>query len=233
MSPPARTAATSAPLSNNALQQSSRRLCARYARFYFISLQQSASVIRTNQFTVKRLDGLSALVARRNAVSTEIAAILGRPAQLGHLGEFVASVLFDIDLAPSANNKGFDGRFTQGLLAGKSVDVKTYAKREGIIDLRMQDLPDYYLILSGPRAPAASSKGQDRPWVIDGIHLFDAQMLVESLLSRSLKVGIAASVAAAYWVAAEVYPSPTCKLLEVRDDQRVWLESFGRIRAGV
>ena len=85
----------------------------------------------------------------------------------------------------------------------------------------------------GPRAPAASSKGQDRPWVIDGIHLFDAQMLVESLLSRSLKVGIAASVAAAYWVAAEVYPSPTCKLLEVRDDQRVWLESFGRIRAGV
>ena len=166
-------------------------------------------------------------------MSTEIAAILRRPAQLGHLGEFVASALFEIALESSANNKGFDGRFTQGLLAGKSVDVKTYAKREGIIDLRTQDLPDYYLILSGPCAPAASSKGQDRPWVIDGIHLFDAKALVESLLSRKLKVGIAASVAAEYWFGAEVYPTQTCKLLEVRDDQRAWLESFGRTRAGV
>ena len=182
---------------------------------------------------MKRLDGLSELVARRNVVSTEIAAILGRPTQLGHLGEFVASELFDIELEASANNKGFDGRFRQGLLAGKSVDVKTYAKREGIMDLRVQDLPDYYLILSGPRAPAASSKGQDRPWVIDGVHLFDAKALVESLLSRRLKVGIAASVAASYWLAAEVYPTHTCKLLDIRDDQRAWLESFGRTRAGV
>ena len=137
---------------------------------------------------MNRLDELSALVAQRNAVSSEIAAILGRPAQLGHLGEFVASELFAIALEAAANNKGFDGRFTSGPLAGKSVDVKTYAKREGIIDLRTKDLPDYYLILSGPRGPAASSKGQDRPWVIDGIDVFDANALVASLLTRKLKV---------------------------------------------
>ena len=181
---------------------------------------------------MKRLNGLSELVARRNAISTEIAAILGRPAELGHLGEFIASVLFDIALEPSATNRGFDGRFTKGLLSGKTVDVKTYAKREGIIDLRTKDLPDYYLVLSGPRSAAATSKGKGRPWVIDGIHLFDAKELVSSLLSRGLRVSVATSVAAHYWTAAEVYPKQTCKLLELRPDQRSWVEAFGRHRAG-
>lgn len=182
---------------------------------------------------MKRLEELSELVARRNKVSTEIAAILGRPAQLGHLGEFIASALFDISLEPSANNKGFDGRFTRAPLAGKSVDVKTYAKREGIIDLRLDDLPDYYLILSGPRAPAASSKGRDRPWLIEGIHFFDAHTLVQSLKSRNVKVGVAASVASEYWLAAEVYPTQRCDLLQIRDEQRAWLQAFGRARVGV
>lgn len=98
--------------------------------------------LNTDSMPLHRLDGLSELVAEHNAVSTRIAAILGRPAQLGHLGEFVASVLFDIQLESSANNKGFDGRFKGGALAGRSVDIKTYAKREGIMDLRMEDLPD-------------------------------------------------------------------------------------------
>ncbi|MEP6833719.1 MAG: hypothetical protein ABJB74_10000, partial [Gemmatimonas sp.] len=160
-----------------------------------------------------RLDELSDLVAKRNAISTEIAAILQRPAQLGHLGEFVASVLFDIELEFSANNKGFDGRFRSGVLAGKSVDVKTYAKREGIIDLRLMDLPDYYLILSGPRAPASSSRGQDRPWLIEGIHLFEARVLVDSLTAKKLKVGVAASVAGPLWNASEVYPTNVSRFL--------------------
>lgn len=178
-----------------------------------------------------RLDDLSDLVAKRNAISTEIATILGRPAQLGHLGEFVASVLFDIELEFSANNKGVDGRFRSGELAGKSVDVKTYAKREGIIDLRLVDLPDYYLILSSPRTSASSSRGQDRPWLIEGIHLFEARTLVDALVAKRLKVGVAASVAGALWNASEVYPTNVSHLPVLTDLQRSWLETFGRARA--
>ena len=173
-----------------------------------------------------RLQNLSDLVAKRNSVSTEISAVIGRPAQLGHLGEFIASVLFDITLEASANNKGFDGRFTCGPLTGRTVDVKTYAKREGIIDLRTKDVPDYYLVLSGPIGPAASSKGQDRPWLLSSIHLFDAPELISSLQLRSIKIGVAASVAKHYWDAAEVFPKPNCDLVELTAEKRTWLGSF-------
>lgn len=173
------------------------------------------------------LRNLSALVAKRNSISTEISAVIGRPAQLGHLGEFIASALFDIKLETAANNKGFDGRFSQGFLSGKTVDVKTYAKREGIIDLRTQDLPDYYLVLSGPIGLAGSSKNQDRPWLISGIHLFDAANLVSSLQSRGNKIGVAASVAKSYWDAAEIYPRQNCNLIVLNAEQRAWLAAFG------
>ena len=180
-----------------------------------------------------RLGQLSALVAERNATSTKIAAIIGRPAQLGHLGEFIASELFGIALEASANNKGFDGRFTYGALTGKTVDVKTYAKREGIVDLRTADLPDYYLVLSGPPGPASSSKGQDRPWLLSGIHLFNAAELVAALQSRNLKVGVAASVARVHWDAAEVYPRCACRLLSLTEQQCEWLSGFGVSSASV
>lgn len=178
--------------------------------------------------TMETLKHLSRLVARRNAVSAEIAAILDRPAQLGHLGEFVAAELFDIALEPSANNKGHDGRFRSGALAGRSVNVKMYAKSEGMLDVRVDALPDYYLVLTGPQSAAGSSKGQDRPWVIDGIYVFAARPLVETLLARGLRLGVATSVAAEFWEAAELYPRSTCALLTLSEAQRALIEGFGR-----
>lgn len=38
------------------------------------------------------------LVAIRNAVDEEIAAVAGRPAEKGHLGEWIASRIFGVDL---------------------------------------------------------------------------------------------------------------------------------------
>lgn len=176
---------------------------------------------------MERLRQLSLLIADRNRISTKITEIIGRPAQLGHIGEFIASELFDVSLEISANNKGFDGRFNHGQLAGKTVDVKTYAKREGIIDLRTSDLPDYYLILSGPVAPASSSRGQDRPWLLSGVHLFNANELVTTLQSRGLRIGVATSVARSYWDKAEIYPKQHCDLISLNDEQRAWLHGFG------
>ena len=44
--------------------------------------------------------------------------IVGRPALIGHVGEYIASRVFGIALEHSAANKGYDGRFTDGPLAG-------------------------------------------------------------------------------------------------------------------
>lgn len=67
---------------------------------------------------------LAGLLRRLNCVLEQIATLTGRPGQLGHVGEFIASQIFDLALEDSAANKGFDGRFTSGGLAGKTVDVK-------------------------------------------------------------------------------------------------------------
>lgn len=159
--------------------------------------------------------------------------MLGRPAQLGHLGEFVAAELLDIALEPSANNKGHDGRFRAGALAGRSVNVKMYGKREGMLDIRPDALPDYYLVLTGPQSAAGSSKGQDRPWVIEGVFLFEAQPLVAALLARGVQLGVATSLAAPFWDAAEVYPRSTSGALTLSTEQRTFLKSFGRPVGGV
>ena len=93
---------------------------------------------------------LADLIHTRNAVAQQITTLIDRPAQIGHVGEFIAAQVFDITLQESATNKGFDGRFRSGTLAGKTVDVKWYAKKEGLVDLRLEFLPDYYLVLTGP-----------------------------------------------------------------------------------
>lgn len=109
------------------------------------------------------LQRLASLVKQRNAVDREIAQILGRPALPGHFGEFVASVIFGIALTDSASQKGIDGHFTDGPLAGRSVNVKFYTKNDGLLDVNADSPPDFYLVLAGPRTPAESSRGKTRP----------------------------------------------------------------------
>lgn len=152
------------------------------------------------------LSHLGSLLAARNDLDREIAAVIGRPMTAGHLGEYIASKVFAIDLEPSASATAIDGRFTEGPLAGKTVNVKWYLKREGMLDLTNSDLLDYYLVLSGPASSASSSRGNVRPWVIASVYLFDARELGDDLLTRGRRVGVASSVRAEAWAAAEVYP---------------------------
>ena len=48
------------------------------------------------------LQSLAALIRARNAIEIPITQIIGRPSQLGHIGEFIASRIFDIALEESA-----------------------------------------------------------------------------------------------------------------------------------
>lgn len=179
------------------------------------------------------LQELAELIRRRNEIGREITALIGRPAQIGHLGEHIASEIFDIKLEESAVNKGFDGRFKSGSLAGRSVNIKWYAKREGALDIRPDAMPDYYLVLTGPKETSGTSRGEARPWLIEYVFLFEADSLVATLAQRQVKLGVATSIARELWDQAEIHPSQRCELLPVTDDQRALLGMFGGTGHGV
>ena len=163
------------------------------------------------------------LLRQRNAIDAQIAELVGRPALTGHLGEWIAAQVFGLDLAINANRKAIDGRFTQGALAGSTVNVKWYAKREGLVDMAKSDGPDYYLVLAGPKAAAMSSRNGVRPLVVENVYLFSGPELDADLRSRGRVVGTAASVRAALWEAAEIYPRAS-ERLPLTDRQREMLE---------
>ena len=174
-----------------------------------------------------QLQRIASLVQTRNAIDQEIAAVTNRPAHSGHIGEFVASRIFDIKLTESATTKGMDGRFPDGPLAGKSVDIKHYSLNQSILDIRPDALPDFYLVSTGPRKPPESSRGTTQPWVIKAIFLFDASEVVERFRERGVKIGTATSVRRHLWDEAEVYPTPNNKQLPLTPEQESMIGWFG------
>lgn len=109
------------------------------------------------------LTELAGLLAVRNDLDRAIGELIGRPMTAGHLGEFIASRVFGIALQASASAKAIDGRFLTGPLTGRSVNVKWYLIREGMLDLTPSDELNHYLVLAGPASAAASSRGHVRP----------------------------------------------------------------------
>ena len=97
------------------------------------------------------MEHLASLIQQRNAVDKEIAAVIGRPALSGHFGEFIVTQVFDVELHDSAVQKGSDGRFTNASHEGKTVEIKYYPKLEGLLDMKTDSQPDFYLVLTGPR----------------------------------------------------------------------------------
>jgi hypothetical protein len=149
---------------------------------------------------------IAGLLRQRNDIDARIAAIIDRPVTAGHLGEWVAARIFDITLQRSATATALDGHFARGTLTGRSVNVKWYLKREGLLDVTRSGPLDYYLVLAGPAAAAAHSRGTTRPWVIESVHLFDARQLLSDVQARGVKIGTATSILAAQWTEAEIYP---------------------------
>ena len=172
------------------------------------------------------LEHLASLIGRRNEIDNEISAIIGRPAHPGHVGEFVASEIFGIDLAESAVQKGIDGHFSSGPLAGKSVNIKKYSTDQGLLDIVLESPPDFYLVLTGLRIPPVSSRGTTQPWTIESVFLFDAASLVQQLRQRVVKIGVATSVRRHQWNEAEIYPSANNRALRLTSDQTSMIRMF-------
>lgn len=168
----------------------------------------------------------ASLLRERNAIDAELARLIQRPMTSGHLGEWIAAQVFDIELEVSAVAAGIDGHFRSGPLQGRTVNVKWYLKREGLLDTTESDALDYYLVLTGPPSAAASSRGTTRPWRIDSAFLFDARQLRSEQTIRGVKRGTASSVTKQQWTAAEIYPLPTNPQLTVTPRQTGQLKLF-------
>jgi hypothetical protein len=172
------------------------------------------------------LTRLAVLLRNRNELDVLISELIHRPAQIGHLGEYIAAQIFDIELMASATHKAIDGHFRSGPLAGRSVNIKWYAKQEGILDVSNDPAVDEYLVLSGPQVSPATSRGGTRPLVIDAVYLFEAKPLMEALSTGGVKMGIATSVRKAVWAGSMIYPEPGTDRLPLTQDQKDVLDLF-------
>jgi hypothetical protein len=174
---------------------------------------------------VNALADMANLLDRRNELDAQIAERIGRPMTSGHLGEWIAARIFQIELYPSASTAAADGHFASGPLEGRTVNVKWYPKREGL-DMTVPVQPQEYLVMTGPAAPAISSRGQTRPWCIQSVHLFDADELRGKSEKRGLKIGVATSVRAQYWTEAQIFPESNNPRLHLTAEQREALQLF-------
>lgn len=169
---------------------------------------------------------LAALLRERNALDARLGRLLDRPVNPGHIGEWIAARVFDIELEEAANKAGYDGHFSTGPLKGRTVNIKAYGKAEGLLGINPNAPLDYYLVFTGRRAAAASSRGMLRPFCIHTVFLFDAQRLHAELVERGVKIGEATSVRAAQWESAEIFPRQMNPALVVSDGQRAQLDMF-------
>lgn len=149
------------------------------------------------------LTRLAGLLRRRNALDGEVASLIGRPAEKGHLGEFIAARVFDIDLHTSAAQAGSDGTFRSGPLAGRTVNVKLYGAQDGLLDVATRSPPDSYVVLTGPTRTASNSRGATRPVVIEHVFVFSH----EALVAAGVRPGTAASLQRELWEDAQVFPT--------------------------
>ncbi len=172
------------------------------------------------------LDKLADLLAELNSIGNRISEITQRPATIGHTGELIASQIFDIELEESTSEKGFDGHFRSGSLSGKTVNIKWYSKQEYLLDITPNSLPDYYLVMTGPKDLEGTSKGGMRPWLINSVFLFNAAELVIELTARGVIVGTASSVRKHEWQAAEIYPNKRSMVYRMTDEQMAQILAF-------
>jgi len=171
-------------------------------------------------------------IRNKNLVDDRIARITDRPCERGHTGEYIASLIFEITLERAANAKYYDGKFAEGALAGKTVEIKWYGKLEYTLDIKTTQ-PDYYLVMTGNQSPPVASKGKTRPWTINHVYLFDANELIVKLKEQTkadgqgIKIGVATSVRKQLWEDAEIYPQTRSSMHITSADQREMLDQFG------
>jgi len=169
------------------------------------------------------LSWLASLIKSRNTIDGKMATLIGRSAQANNVGEYIAASIFKIAFEEVGKQRGYDGRFTQGPLAGKTVDVQWHPRHDGQINIRQDAYPDYYLILAGPESASTSLAN---PWIIETVFLFQANELLNALRERGVQIGSGTSITGPLWERAAIYPVPRNTKLVLSDEERKLLFLF-------
>jgi hypothetical protein len=176
------------------------------------------------------LTHLADLIRIRNYVNNSVSRIISRPAETGHLTEYIASQIFDIELHASAVNKASDGCFrSPAALAGCSVNVKYRSSSSRRLNIEnsanLDDHPAYYLAFRGPKLPSGPASEKTLPLVIVAVFLFRAAELIPALVAEG-GTNIGPSVKSVYWQAAMIYPEQVNQALVLSEEQRAALRLF-------
>src|SRR5437588_7735410 len=175
---------------------------------------------------MNNLPQLASLLKSRDAIDYKIATIIVHPTQVQSVGEYIASVIFGIALTRKiVVHKNSDGHFVRGPLAGQTVDVQWRTKHDGILHLKTDPLPDYYLVFVGSKE-ATIFHNLSIPWVIDAVFLFDAGELYTALRERGVQVGKGTSITGPLWERAEIYTAQKNTRLILSNEERGQLALF-------
>jgi hypothetical protein len=179
---------------------------------------------------VEDLTHLADLIRIRNYVNNSVSQIIGRPAETGHLTEYIASRIFDVELHSTAVNKASDGLFRSPAgLAGCSVNVKYRSSSSRRLNIEnsaeLRNHPDYYLAFRGPKLPSEPASEKTLPLVIDAVYLFCSAELIPALVAEGV-ANIGPSVKSLYWQAAMIYPEHVNRALILSQEQRAALALF-------
>ena len=172
------------------------------------------------------LPQLASLLKSRATIDYKIATIIGHPTQVQSVGEYIASVIFGIALTRKiVVHKNSDGRFVRGPFSGQTVDVQWRTKHDGILHLKTDPLPDYYLVFVGPKE-ATAVHSLSIPWVIESVHLFHSAELLNALRERGVQLGTGTSITGPLWERADIYPVQRNHQLILANDERTMLALF-------
>lgn len=177
---------------------------------------------------MESLADLAAVIAQRNDIDQAISQIIGCPAHTGHVAEFIAAAIFELDLMPTANHKHFDGTFSEGPLKNQTINVKYRGRHYGGLNMGTSQVarnhPDWYLVLAGPTSKPASSKRTTTPWAIDQVFLLNSRELLIHLNGK--RPGISTSLPKAVWKAAMLFPEAASPHYQITEKQRSLLTLF-------
>jgi len=173
------------------------------------------------------LHRLAELLRARNTIESNLANLLGNSVHLDSVGEEIAAQIFGITLVTSTHHAEFTGIFSNQPLAGKTVDVQWYLRREGFLNVHSEPAPDYFLVFAGPKQESSTTRALVNPWIVSSVHLFHAQELLKALRERGVQLGSRTSVISQLWERAEIFPSQQNQALILSDEQRQLLQLFG------
>ena len=174
---------------------------------------------------MNNLPQLASLLKSRDTIDSKIAHITGHSTQVQSVGEYIASVIFGIAMEISAEHKERDGRFTHGPLMGHTVDVQWRTRHDGILHVKTDPPPDYYLVFVGSKE-ATAIQSLSIPWVIESVHLFHAGELLLALRERGVQIGTGTSITGPLWEHAEIYPAQNNTRLRLTGEERELLALF-------